>query len=209
MKSSSTIASGEQAVRRRRVPVAVIVLSVLLACAAATIGVVSCVTEKVSSDLMDKEMTCCWEDGATPAWMSDRMGVRIPATASDRRAGYKVGERYDTGLLSFVLPTDEAETYTGRLIQDGTEMIKNFHPEEKDYRPAAAFGHLGLAEPETFVQGLRRISLCPDDLATPEGKYLQRCIDLFAHEFTPGTTRIYVRSTIEPSVTPPPASKLP
>ena len=204
MKSSSKIAPGEQPARRR-MPVTVIVLSVLLACAAATIGVVSCVTEKVSSDLLDKEMTCCWEDGATPAWMSDQMGIRIPATASDRRASYKVGERYDTGLLSFVLPADDAETYTGRLIEDGTEMIKNFHPEKKDYRPAAAFGHLGLVEPETLVQGLRRISLCPDDLATPEGQYLQRCVDLFAHEFTPGTTRIYIRSTIEPSVTPPPA----
>ena len=143
------------------------------------------------------------------AWMSDQMGIRIPDTASDRRAGYKVGERYDTGLLSFVLPTDEAETYASRLIRSGTKMIENLHPEEKDYRPAAAFGHLGLPEPETFVKGLRKTSLCPDDLATPEGKYLQRCVDLFAHEFTPGTTRIYVRSTIEPSVTPPSASKAP
>ncbi|MEU5714243.1 hypothetical protein AB0G71_00365 [Streptomyces sp. NPDC020403] len=154
MKSSSTIVSGEPPVRRRRMPVAVVVLSVLLACGAATIGVVSCVTERVSSDLLDKEMSCCWEDGATPAWMSDRMGIRIPGTASDLRAGYKVGERYDTGLLSFVLPTAEAETYTARLIPDGTEMIKNFHPEEKDYRPAAAFAHLGLTEPETLVQDL-------------------------------------------------------
>ncbi|MFD4033744.1 hypothetical protein ACFWVP_25345 [Streptomyces sp. NPDC058637] len=209
MKSFSKIAAGEPPVRRRRMPVAVVVLSVLLACAAATIGVVSCVTEKVSSDLLDKEMTCCWEDGATPAWMSDRMGIRIPATASDRRAGYKVGERYDTGLLSFVLPADDAETYTGRLIEDGTKMIDNSHPEPKDYRPAAAFDHLGLPEPETFVKGLRKTSLCPDDLATPEGEYLQRCVDLFAHEFTPGTTRIYVRATIEPSVTPPPASDAP
>ncbi|MER5891787.1 hypothetical protein [Streptomyces sp. NPDC001876] len=209
MKSSNKTAGGEPPVRRRRMPVAVIVLSVLLACAAATIGVVSCVAEEVSSDSLDKEMTCCWEDGATPAWMSDRMGIRIPDTASDRRAGYKVGERFDTGLLSFVLPTDEAETYTGRLIEDGTRMIDNSHPKPKDYRPAAAFDHLGLPEPETFVKGLRKTSLCPDDLATPEGKYLQRCVDLFAHEFTPGTTRIYVRSTIEPSVTPPPASKAP
>lgn len=88
-------------------------------------------------------------------------------------------------------------------------MIDNSHPKAKDYRPAAAFGHLALPEPETFVQGLRKTSLCPDDLTTPEGKYLQRCVDLFAHEFTPGTTRIYVRSTIEPSVTPPPAVKAP
>ena len=55
MKSFSKIAAGEPPVRRRRMPVAVVVLSVLLACAAATIGVVSCVTQKVSSDLLDKE----------------------------------------------------------------------------------------------------------------------------------------------------------
>ncbi|MEK8144853.1 hypothetical protein NKH18_34810 [Streptomyces sp. M10(2022)] len=190
-------------------PVAVIVVSVLLACVAATIGVVSCAADDVSSDLTDQEMTCCWEEGATPAWMSVQLGIRVPEAASDRRAGYKVGLRYDSGLLSFVLPSEEAETYTSRLIQKDTVMIENSHPEEKGYRPAAAFGHLGLPEPETFVQGLRKTSLCPDDLATPEGQYLQRCVDLFAHEFKAGTTRIYVRSTIEPSVTVPPASKAP
>jgi len=141
--------------------------------------------------------------------MSGRLGTRVPEGASDRRAGYEVGQRYDTGLLPFVLPSEEAETYTGRLIQKGTVMIENSHPKEKGYRPAAAFGHLGLPEPETFVQGLRKTSLCPDDLATPEGTYLQRRVDLFAHDFTPGTTRIYVRSTIEPSVRPPPVSKAP
>lgn len=190
-------------------PVAVVVVLVLLACVAATIGVVSCVADDVSSDLTDQEMTCCWEDGATPTWMSGELGIRIPESASDRRASYKVGQRYDTGLLSFVLPSEEAVTYTGRLIEKGTVMIANSHPKGKGYRPAAAFGHLGLPEPETFVQGMRMTSLCPDDLASPEGKYLQRCVDLFAHEFTPGTTRIYVRSTIEPSITPPPASKAP
>lgn len=184
-------------------PVAAVVALALLASVAATVGVVSCVAEDVSSDLTDQEMTCCWEHGATPAWMSGQLGIRVPEGASDRRAGYKTGQRYDTGLLSFVLPSDEAERYTGRLIQSGTEMIGNSHPEEWDYRPAAAFGQLGLPEPETLVQGLRKISLCPDDLTTPEGTYLQRCVDLFAHELEPGTTRIYVRSTIEPSVTPP------
>ncbi|MCX4393908.1 hypothetical protein [Streptomyces sp. NBC_01767] len=209
MESSSKTTADGQPVRRRRVPAAVVVVLVLLACVATTIGVVSCVADDVSSDLSDQEMACCWEDGATPAWMSGQMGIRIPEAASDRRAGHKGGQRYDTGLLSFVLPADEAETYTGRLIRNGTKMIGNFHPEKKDYRPAAAFGHLGLPEPETLVEGLRKISLCPDELTTPEGMYLQRCVDLFTHEFEPGTTRIYVRSTIEPSVTPPPASKAP
>ncbi|MFH9760071.1 hypothetical protein ACH4MJ_08925 [Streptomyces anulatus] len=209
MDTSPETAADVQPVRRRRMPVAVVVLLGLLACVAATIGVVSCAADDVSSDLAYQEMTCCWEDGATPDWMSDQLGIRIPEGASDRRSGYKTGQRYDTGLLSFVLPSEDAERYTGRLIRNGTEMIENSHPEEKGYRPAAAFGHLGLPEPETFVQGLRKSSLCPDDLASPEGKYLQRCVDLFAHEFTPGTTRIYVRSTIEPSITPPAASKAP
>ncbi|MFH8880783.1 hypothetical protein [Streptomyces californicus] len=207
MDDSGGAAALKRPVRRRRTPVVVVTVPVLLACVAAAIGVVSRTADDVSSDLTDQEMTCCWEDGATPAWMSGRLGIRIPEGASDRRAGYKVGQRYDTGLLSFVLPSEEAETYTGRLIGKDTVMIENSRPEEKGYRPAAAFGRLGLPEPETFVQGLRKAGLCPDDLASPEGKYLQRCIDLFAHEFTPGTTRIYVRSTIEPSVTPPPAGQ--
>ncbi|URM90213.1 hypothetical protein LUW75_09670 [Streptomyces sp. MRC013] len=175
-------------------PTTFVVFLALLACAATTLGVVSWVAEDISSDLSEQETTCCWEEGVTPAWMSDQIGIRIPETASDRRAGYKVGQRYDTGLLSFVLETAEAEAYTGGLIRDDTRMIENFHPKGKDYRPAAAFRHLGLPEPETLVKGLRRISLCPDGLKTPEGKYLQRCIDLFTHEFEPGTTRIYVRS---------------
>ncbi|MFJ1593298.1 hypothetical protein ACIOD0_24100 [Kitasatospora albolonga] len=209
MSGSSGTVADEQPVRRRRVPVAAVVALVLVGCVAAAIGVVSCAADDVSSDLADQEMTCCWEDGATPAWMSGRLGIRVPEGASDHRAGYKVGQRYDTGLLSFVLPSEEAETYTGRLVEKDTVMIENSHPKEQGYRPAAAFGHLGLPEPETIVRNLRMTSLCPDDLASPEGTYLQRCIDLFAHEFTPGTTRIYIRSTIEPSVTPPPANQAP
>ncbi len=209
MNGSGRTAVGEQPVRRRRPPVGAVIVTAILTCVAATIGVVSCAADDVSSDLADQEMTCCWEDGATPAWLSGQLGIRIPEGASDRRAGYKVGQRYDTGLLSFVLPSGDPETYTGRLIEKDTAMIENSHPKEKGYRPAAAFGHLGLPEPETLVRGLRRSSLCPDALASPEGKYLQRCVDLFAHEFTPGTTRIYVRSTIEPSVTPPPAGQAP
>ncbi|MEU5170136.1 hypothetical protein [Streptomyces mutomycini] len=182
-----------------------IVALVFLVGAAAVAGVLWWATNRAESELMDQEMNCCWEDGATPPWVSDQMGIRIPAAASDRRAGYKVGQRFDTGLLSFVLPSTSAETYTQQLLQEGTKLVPNLKPERKDFRPAARFAHLGLVEPETLVQGLTRGGVCPDELSTPEGKYLQRCIDLFAHEFKPGTTRIYVRSTIEPSVTPPPA----
>ncbi|MFF4093329.1 hypothetical protein ACFYYY_05600 [Streptomyces sp. NPDC001834] len=207
MNNSNKISAEELPGRRRRL--LIVVALAFAACVAALIGVFAWAVDDVESDLLDREMNCCWEAGATPAWMSGQLGIRIPEAASDRRAGYKVGERHDTGLLSFVLPSKEADAYTGRLLPEDTRMIGNFHPKEKGYRPAAAFSHLGLAEPETLVQGLRKVSLCPDDLDSPEGKHLRRCVDLFAHEFSPGTTRIYVRSTIEPTVTPPPASSGP
>ncbi|MEU9847457.1 hypothetical protein [Streptomyces sp. NPDC047985] len=207
MNNSNKISAEELPGRRRRL--LIVVALAFAACVAALIGVFAWAVDDVESDLLDREMNCCWEAGATPAWMSGQLGIRIPEAASDRRAGYKVGERHDTGLLSFVLPSKEADAYTGRLLPEDTRMIGNFHPKEKGYRPAAAFSHLGLAEPETLVQGLRKVSLCPDDLDSPEGKRLRRCVDLFAHEFSPGTTRIYVRSTIEPTVTPSPASSGP
>ncbi|MFF3733948.1 hypothetical protein ACFYXM_27495 [Streptomyces sp. NPDC002476] len=207
MNSSSKFSTDERFGRHRRLLIVVaLAFAACAACAAVLIGVFAWAVDDVETDLLDQEMNCCWEAGATPAWMSGQLGIRIPEAASDRRAGYKVGERHDTGLLSFVLPSKEAETYTGRLLPEDTTLIGNFHPKEKDYRPAAAFSHLGLAEPETLVRGLRQVSLCPDDLDSPEGTYLRRCVDLFAHEFRPGTTRVYVRSTIEPGVTPPPAS---
>ncbi|MFB7912379.1 hypothetical protein [Streptomyces sp. NPDC056061] len=204
MNNSGTFSADGRPKHRRRL--LVVITLAFVTCATVLVGTFAWIVDDVDSDLLDREMTCCWEEGATPVWMSGQMGVRIPEAASDRRAGYKVGERHDTGLLSFVLPSEEAEAYTGRLLPEGTRMIGNFRPKQKDYRPAAAFSHLGLAEPETLVRGLRQVSLYPDDLDSPEGKHLRRCVDLFAHEFRPGTTRIYVRSTIEPAVTPPPAS---
>ncbi|WP_327678893.1 hypothetical protein [Streptomyces sp. NBC_00467] len=205
MNSTSSVPSRERSAHRRLRGPGVVVLAVI-ACVAAAVGGFVYLADDGSSDRADDEMTCCWESGATPAWMSEQIGIRIPKAASDRRAGYKTGSRHDTGLLVFTLPSREADEYTSRLIRPGTKMIRNFHPEDKGYRPAAAFAHLELPEPEIFVEGLRRVSLCPDDLKTPEGRYLRRCVDLFAHEFKPGSTRFYVRSSIEPGLTPPPAT---
>ncbi|MFD9499315.1 hypothetical protein [Streptomyces sp. NPDC060035] len=210
MNSPGNDVAGRQPKPPLRLSVALgIVALVFCVGGGAVVGVLWWVADRAESELSEQEMNCCWEDGATPVWMSGHMGIRIPEAASDRRAGYKVGQRYDTGLLSFVLPSREAETYTNRLVPDGTQLIPNSSPEKKDYRPAARFAHLGLVEPETLVQGLTRGGVCPDELTTPEGKYLQRCVDLFAHEFNPGTTRIYLRSIIEPSVTPPPTGTEP
>ncbi|SME94821.1 hypothetical protein SAMN02745830_00724 [Streptomyces sp. Amel2xC10] len=59
----------------------------------------------------------------------------------------------------------------------------------------APFTRLGLTEPETIASDLRKTSLCPEDTKTPEGRRLRSCVDIYAHDFAPGRTRIYVRSS--------------
>ncbi|ORT58957.1 hypothetical protein BKD26_16540 [Streptomyces sp. CB03238] len=147
-----------------------------------------------------------WRDGATPAWLSGEMGVRIPAEASDRRAGYRTSSRYDTGILAFTLPTADANAYLDRLVPSDVTLNKNLHPEPQGYAPMAGFAHLGLPEPETLTTGLRRTSFCPENAPTTEGRYLAYCVALFAHEYKSGSTRIYIRSTIEPGLSPPPTT---
>jgi hypothetical protein len=142
---------------------------------------------------------CCRRDGVTPESLSAEIGIRIPETASDRRAGRKSGDRADTGVLAFTLPVEEADVYTSRLVRDGTKMISNLHPEKESYRPPDGFAHLGLPEPETLVEGLRKISVCPENLDTPEGRRLRSCIDLFAHEYGHDNTRLYIKSTLGPA----------
>ncbi|MEU8518066.1 hypothetical protein [Streptomyces sp. NPDC048577] len=156
------------------------------------------------SDSARKEKGCCWETGATPAWMSRQIGLRVPENAADRRAGYKVGERYDTGLLSFALPTLEAKAYLAPLTPKGARMLRNVEPEPADYRPAAGFTHLSLPEPETLVDGMLMGGFCPDNVDSPDTEHLAYRVKVFSHEYTPGTTRIHLRSTIVPGLTPPP-----
>lgn len=182
-----------------------ITMGVLASIVAAGVLALTWVSAKVDSDLTKQENECCWKDGATFAWMSDAMGVRIPQEAADRRAGYKVGMRYDSGLLTFTLPSAQAQKYLVALNPSGAVTIENLHPEDKDYKPAAGFRHLGLPEPETF-EAMRLGGLCSGDVKSPEGKDVHYCINLFAHEVKPGTTRIYMRSGIEPGLTPPPAT---
>ncbi|MDW6059943.1 hypothetical protein SAZ11_20485 [Streptomyces sp. FXJ1.4098] len=185
--------------RRRLLVAGVVVLAVVVSAVVAF----AFVTEDTLSDQAEQDRKCCWKRGATPRWMSETMGLRIPAAAADGRAGYKTSSRYDIGILAFTLPSREADAYLSRLVPEDEEMVANLHPEQKGYEPMAPFAHLGLPEPETLVKGMRRIGFCPDGLTSPEGKRLRYCVDLFAHEFTPGSTRVYVRSTIEPGVTPP------
>ncbi|MFF5924367.1 hypothetical protein ACFY8C_39765 [Streptomyces flavochromogenes] len=119
------------------------------------------VVQDAVSDHVNQEEGCWWSSGVTPAWMCEQIGIGVPAEASDRRAGYRTGERYDVGLLAFTLPTKDADAYLLPSRPEETEMIPNLHPQQKGY--------------------------------------------LFAQPLESVRTRVYIRSTIEPGVTPPPA----
>ncbi|MGK5631458.1 hypothetical protein [Streptomyces sp. URMC 123] len=157
------------------------------------------------SQPMSRDSHCCWREGVTFAWMREVIGVQVPDSATDRRAAYKTSSMYDTGLLVFTLPSAEAERYLVALNPSGEVTLPNKKPKKKGYKRADTFEKLGLAEPETIPEA-RLGGFCHGDLHTPEGKGAHYCTKLFAHEYTPGSTRIYLRTTIEPGVPPPPTA---
>lgn len=172
-----------------------VVLGVTLAAVVGGIVAVALVGDRYLSETAQKEKDCCWEKGVTPAGLADRIGIRIPEEAMDRRAAVKTNSRYETGILAFTLPEDAAEGYLSRMIPEDTKMIANIAPKPDAYKGDAPFTHLGLTEPETVTSDLKKSDLCPEDTGTPEGKYLRTCVGIYAHEFEPGSERIYIRSS--------------
>ncbi|NXY98631.1 hypothetical protein HYE82_30490 [Streptomyces sp. BR123] len=158
-------------------------------------------------DMAEHDTKCCWEENATPEWMAKTMGFQVPETATDRRAGLKTSSQHDVGLLAFTVPTPEAERFLQPLRREGTEMVPNTHPEKPGYSRSDGFSHLGLPEPETFVEGMRSTSVCPREVKTPESGALRLCVEIHAHEFRPGTTRIYLWAGSEAGIEKPPACR--
>jgi hypothetical protein len=153
-----------------------------------------------------------WAEGITPQWMSERMGVEVPPTAQAARAAYQVTSRFDTGLLTFTLTRAEGEGY-----------LRKHPPEGRWLEPTAAqtdvpshdFAHLGVPEPETFKDGVRYGYVCPSQAgaagaaATEDDPYDtsdEKCVRLYAHEYAPERTRIYLRAHFEPGISPLPAT---
>lgn len=168
-----------------------------------------------------------WVEGITPQWMSEHMDMEIPSTAQGAQAAYQTTLRVDTGLLTFTLTRAEAEKY-----------LKENPPDHGWLKPIAGetnvvgarnFAHLGLPEPETFLEGMRYDSVCPgqteatgdpsasatvDDPYVENGAYgiaedKKQCVKLFAHEYTPKRTRIYIRKQFEPDISPLPVTPSP
>ncbi|MGI5351995.1 hypothetical protein ACQEU8_27965 [Streptomyces sp. CA-250714] len=181
-----------------------IIGAAVLGGAAALVLGLSLLADRVQSDQAEKEEKCCWKKGVTSASLSRKVGVRIPADATEKRAALKIGSRYDTALLTFTLPAKEAKEYLADLKPPDQEMVSNDHPKGPDHRPTAPFRRLHVPEPETLTEGLRMLSLCPDSAPLdevgeePPGlKRLNHCVRLFTHDFEPGATRFYIRSDIE------------
>ncbi|MFI5945006.1 hypothetical protein ACIBCB_32865 [Streptomyces uncialis] len=165
-----------------------------------------------------------WAAGITPEWMSKQMGLTVPATAKSAEAAYEITSRFDTGLLTFTLTSSEAERY-----------LKENPPKGKWLRPTAAatdaephdFAHFGLPEPETVKDGVRYGHICPGADApqatgTPSGPSEdpfgssdaydmpdERCVRLYAHEYSPDRTRVYLRAHYDPGLSDLPASSSP
>ncbi|MFF1684864.1 MULTISPECIES: hypothetical protein [unclassified Streptomyces] len=146
-----------------------------------------------------------WAGGITPGWMSEQVGLKVPGQATDRRAGYKITSRFDTGLLVFTLPRAEADAYLEPLHPKGSKWIPNESLPGSKGR-SGEFGHLGLSEPESIVKGMLIGGFCPGDTKDPNGVGLKRCVDLYAHRYSGERTRIYVRSYFEPGISPLPVA---
>ncbi|WP_261400911.1 hypothetical protein [Streptomyces salinarius] len=147
--------------------------------------------------------------------MSEQMGIDIPATAQTPRAAYEVTSRFDTGLLTFTLSRTEAQAYLKRNPPTGRWL----EPTAQTDVAAHDFAHLGLPEPEKFTTGMRYGYVCPDatapvgESAEPYGMYggtsEEDCVRLYAHDYMPGRTRIYLRAHYEPGISPLPAGMSP
>ncbi|MFI6344002.1 hypothetical protein [Streptomyces sp. NPDC050560] len=145
------------------------------------------------------DSVCCWEKDAGPDSVSHRIGVRIPASAVDRRAGVKTNARYTTAILAFTLPTRDAESYLARLVPGDVTMVAPLRPGDPvPAEPDSSFRHLRLPEPSRAgpSSGTRTISLC-SDAASEEAARLRHCVDVYrgpaagAHD-----TRLYFRSAV-------------
>ncbi|MEV7792113.1 hypothetical protein [Streptomyces sp. NPDC087512] len=155
-----------------------------------------------------------WAEGITPEWMSERMGLDIPATAQSPQAAYEVTSRFDTGLLTFTLTRSEAEAYLEAHPPEGMWLEPT--SAQADVTPHD-FAHFGLPEPETFTDGMRYGYVCPGSAEATEepdasgvyGSSDKPCVSLYAHEYTSKRTRIYLRDHFEPGISPlpvPPSS---
>ncbi|KPI10899.1 hypothetical protein OV450_3207 [Actinobacteria bacterium OV450] len=202
-RSAAPPAAGTRKPWQRRLAVAAWVFTGL--CVLGFLGTALTVMYEMRQPAEAERRMCCWEENATPEWTAGLLGVHVPETATDRRAGLHSNVQYDAALLAFTVTTAEADRFVQPLRRDGTQMVPNLHPEEPGFTRSDGFTHLGLPEPETFVEGMRSTSVCPREAKTPESGALGLCAEIHTHEFQPGMTRIYLWAGSDAPLDKPPA----
>ncbi|MFG2295584.1 hypothetical protein [Streptomyces sp. NPDC048603] len=174
-------------------------------CVLGVLGAVVWVMYEVRQPAGAERGACCWQENATPEWTAGVLGLRVPETATDRRAGLHSNEQYDAALLAFTVTTAEADRFVRPLRREGTRMLPNPKPEKQGFTRSDGFTHLGLPEPETLVQGMLSTSVCPREAKTPESGALRLCAQLHTHELQPGTTRVYIWAGSDAPIERPPS----
>ncbi|MER8068166.1 hypothetical protein ABTZ59_07655 [Streptomyces sp. NPDC094034] len=154
---------------------AVVLGPALASCSTATTGDAAGVRGQVPS----------WAEDATPASVSEQLGVRIPATATDRRAAHQNGFQDDGLLLAFSLSTAEVDAFVTGLSPE-RELTLRDEPLRKSVKPTTPFSHLGLAEPET-LSDVREGQIC----APCEGQL--NSLQIAVHPLDDRVSRIYLR----------------
>ncbi len=94
-----------------------------------------------------------WVEGVTPEAVAQRLQIELPTKATEAKAAHK-RDHDDLILLSFAVPTDEADGFLARLGS------------EEPVRPGTPFGgqtglfaRLGLPEPVS-APGVREAQVC-------------------------------------------------
>lgn len=175
-------------------------LVVVFALVAGGIAAFSLLVDEALDEEVKRDRTCCWDKHATVASVARRIGIRIPTSAIDRRAGVKENDRQTVAVIAFTVPTRLAESYLARLVPEDERMVAPTWPDgSAPPEPDSTFRHLGLPEPSTVGphSGVRTVNLCPD-AAGKEAVHLKHCVDVYrlAVNGTADRTRLYFRSVV-------------
>lgn len=170
------------------------IIAGFISVAAVATGALYALSSHMSREV-DKQDKCCWIDAVTFDQIVHVIGIDIPNNVTDRRSAFHSGSRWDTGLIAFTLPDEEAERYIKSAIPHKEKKLRpnsSFEMERGD--SATPFGEIDLPEPEKIEANLLRTSICPDNTSTKETKNLENCVDIFVHDLADDRTRIYMRS---------------
>ncbi|MEU2429195.1 hypothetical protein ABZ611_06675 [Streptomyces sp. NPDC007861] len=127
-----------------------VVLAVGAALLCLTSAALSACTADLGSGTADRTgIVPQWDDKATPETVGRLMNIELPAKATDLRAALQNGFQDDGLLLTFTLPTSEAEAFLEQLHPEA-ELRQRDEPRENVVKPTAPFSHLGHPEPESL-----------------------------------------------------------